>query len=67
MNPYTYCSSGGTFFCANGGGIFGRKLTHQNVFTHANHPVRTIVGAITTLIDIRIGLFLKERELMVEE
>jgi len=22
---------------------------------HANHPVRTIVGAITTRIDIRIG------------
>ena len=35
-------------------------IKHQNGFAHANHPVRTIVGAITTRIDIRIGLFSKE-------
>ena len=32
----------------------------QNGFTHANHPVRTIAGAITSRIDIRIGHFPKE-------
>jgi hypothetical protein len=32
----------------------------QNGFAYASHPVRTIVGAITNLTDIRIGLFSKE-------
>ena len=35
-------------------------IKRLNGFTHANHPVRTIVGAITTLIDNRIGHFSKE-------
>jgi hypothetical protein len=33
---------------------------HQNGFAHANHPVRTMQGAITSRIDIRIGHFSKE-------
>ena len=35
-------------------------MKRRNGFTHANYPVRIIVGAITTLIDIRIGHFSKE-------
>ena len=35
-------------------------IKRQNGFTHANHPVGTIVGAITSRIDIRIGIFSKE-------
>jgi hypothetical protein len=31
------------------------KLVSPDQLTHANHPLRTIVGAITTRIDIRIG------------
>ena len=34
-------------------------IKRQNGFAHANHPVRTIVGAISTLMDFHIGTISK--------
>jgi hypothetical protein len=37
--------------------IINNQLLKSDVdFIHANHPVSTIVGAIPTRIDIRIGI-----------
>ncbi|MGB5260429.1 MAG: hypothetical protein WBO34_07905 [Gammaproteobacteria bacterium] len=33
---------------------------HRNEFAHASHPSGNMVGAISTLIDIRIGVFPNE-------
>jgi hypothetical protein len=39
-------------------GVFNNPLQSDEMdFVHANHPVRTIVGAIPARIDIRIGIF----------
>jgi hypothetical protein len=51
----------------DGGSIGYPDIGHQqsvikrrNGFNRANHPVKTMVGAITTRIDIRIGHFSKK-------
>jgi hypothetical protein len=40
--------------------IYSHLSSAELDFIHANYPVRTIVDAITTRIDIRIGDFSKE-------